>query len=153
MEEANFLTKFGTKVHLVHRRDAFRASKAMQDKVLANKKIEIHYDTELIEVNGEAMIGRVVLKNNKTKETNEIEVGGVFVSIGHVPNTDLFNGKVELDKQSYVVLKKGMMTSVPGVFVAGDVHDYTYKQAVTAAGYGCMAAIEAERFLSEESGE
>ncbi|MAH06887.1 thioredoxin-disulfide reductase [Candidatus Pacearchaeota archaeon] len=150
MEEANFLTKFASRVHLVHRRDEFRASKVMQDKVFANKKIEVHWNTELEEVKGDKMIGSVVLKNNKSGESSEMEVGGVFISVGHVPNTSLFEGKVELDKQGYLVLKEGMMTSVDGVYAAGDVHDHKYKQAVTAAAFGCMAAIEAERGLGEK---
>src|SRR3989344_501341 len=145
MEEANFLSKFGVEVHLIHRREAFRASKAMQDKVFANKKITIHWNTHVVEVKGEGIVSSVVLKNNKTGKNSELAVGGVFVSIGHVPNTQLFKGHLELDKMGYVALKKSMMTSVSGVFAAGDVHDHSYRQAVTAAGYGCMAAIELER--------
>ena len=151
MEEANFLTKFATKVHVVHRRDKLKASKAMQDKVFANKKIEFHWDSEVAGIKGDKMVDSIIIKNSKTNKETTLPTGGIFVSIGHVPNTVLFKDKVELDKMGYIALKESMQTSVPGVFAAGDVHDPTYRQAVTAAAYGCMAALEAERFLDKDN--
>lgn len=151
MEEALFLTKFASSVHLVHRRDAFRASKVMQERVLANEKIIVHYDCKVQEIAGDQKVRGVTLVNNKTGESTPLDVGGVFVAIGHEPNTDLFLRQLDLDKDGYILLKGGARTSVEGVFAAGDVHDRTYRQAVTAAGFGCMAAIEADRFLAEHA--
>jgi len=150
IEEGTFLTKFASKVHLVHRRKELRASKVMQERAFANEKIQFHWDSEIAEINGDEKVQKVVLRNVVTNETNTIEVGGVFVAIGHVPNTKLFHNQVELDAQGYMILKNRTQTSVEGVFSAGDVHDHRYRQAVTAAGYGCMAAIDVDKYLTEK---
>ena len=149
MEEATFLTKFASQVTLVHRRDAFRASKIMQDKARANPKISFELDTVLDEVKdaGTGVVTGVVLRNIKTNETQEIEVDGVFIAIGHTPNTSLVVGQMALDENGYIVPRRGTETSVSGVFACGDVQDHVYRQAITAAGSGCMAAIDAERYL------
>ena len=149
MEEAIFLTKFASHVTVVHRRRELRASRIMQDKALAHPKISFEWDSVIDEVNDTAkgVVTGVVIRNIKTSETKTIEVDGVFVAIGHTPNTKLFAGQLELDTNGYVVPKGGARTSVPGVFAAGDVQDHTYRQAITAAGSGCMAAIDAERYL------
>ena len=147
MEEANFLTRFASKVTVVHRRDTLRASKIMQDRAKDNPKIEFMWDSAVTEVFGNGKVAGVRLKNLKTGEESELAAGGVFVAIGHVPTTKLFEGKLELS-EGYIVTKEGgTQTSVPGVFAAGDVVDFRYRQAITAAGMGCMAAIDAERYL------
>ena len=147
MEEANFLTRFASKVTVVHRRDTLRASKIMQDRAKSNPKIEFMWDSAVTEVFGNGKVAGVRLKNLKTGEGSELAAGGVFVAIGHVPTTSLFEGKLELS-EGYIVTKDGgTQTSVPGVFAAGDVVDFRYRQAITAAGMGCMAAIDAERYL------
>ena len=149
MEEAIFLTKFASHVTVVHRRHELRASRIMQDKAFANPKISFEWDSALdrvIDVEKGVVTG-VVLRNLKTDETKTLEVEGVFIAIGHTPNTDLFAGQLELDDNGYIVPKGGARTGVPGVFAAGDVQDHIYRQAVTAAGSGCMAAIDAERYL------
>ncbi len=154
MEEATFLAKFGSKVTVVHRRDALRASKIMQQKAFDNPKIDFAWDSAVDEILGsrEDGVTGLRLKNLKTGElTTHDDIRGVFVAIGHKPNTELFAGQLEMDENRYLVTKPGTtQTSIPGVFAAGDVQDHVYRQAVTAAGTGCMAAIEAERFL--ESG-
>ena len=151
MEEANFLSKFGSKVTVVHRRDTLRASKIMQQKALDNPKIEFAWDSGIDEIVGSRQDGvtGLRLRNLKTDATQTLEdVRGVFIAIGHKPNTELFAGQLETDANGYLVTTPGTTkTSVPGVFAAGDVQDHVYRQAVTAAGTGCMAAIEAERFL------
>jgi thioredoxin reductase (NADPH) len=147
MEEANFLTRFATKVTVVHRRDTLRASKIMQDRAKANPKIEFVWDTAITEVFGNGKVAGVRLKNLKTGDESELATGGVFVAIGHVPNTSLFEGKLELAGGYIVTQDGGTPTSVPGVFAAGDVVDFRYRQAITAAGMGCMAALDAERYL------
>ncbi|MFB5645027.1 MAG: thioredoxin-disulfide reductase [Nitrosopumilaceae archaeon] len=149
MEESTFLTKFASKIHLVHRRERLRASQVMQDRASNNPKITFHWNSEVEEINGDGKVQNVVLKNNKTNEKETLQVGGLFVAIGHEPNTKLFKDKVELDDQGYVILKNRTETSVKGVFAAGDVHDRTYRQAVTAAGFGCMAAIDVDKYLEE----
>ena len=149
MEESTFLTKFASKVYIVHRRDELRASKVMQERAQDNPKIQFQLNSEIEEINGKEKVQQVILKNNKTNEKTTLNVGGVFVAIGHVPNTEIFQNQVELDKQGYVILKNRTETSVSGVFAAGDVHDHTYRQAVTAAGYGCMAAIDVDGYLTE----
>lgn len=149
MEEALVLTKYANEVTLIHRRNEFRASAAMQAKVKSNPKINILWNTEVIRVNGEKTLESLSLKDNKTNKESELKVDGVFVAIGHRPSTTLFEGKIELDKKGYVVQKGQTKTSVDGVFVAGDVHDWRYKQAVTAAGFGCMAALDVLKYLDE----
>ena len=149
MEESTFLTKFATKVHIVHRRKELRASKVMQERAFNNPKIQFHWNSEIEEINGNEKVQHVILRDIQSNEKTKLEVGGVFVAIGHEPNTKLFQGQVELDDLGYVVLKDHTETSVPGVFAAGDVHDHRYRQAVTAAGYGCMAAIDVDKYLTE----
>ncbi len=152
MEEALFLTKFASSVTLIHRRDEFRASRIMQDRVLAHEKINVLWNTELTEIIGEKETGvsKVRLRNTATNEEAELETKGVFVAIGHKPNTDLFTGKLDMDSVGYLITAgRTMATNVPGVFACGDAQDSYYRQAVTAAGTGCMAAIDAERFLVE----
>jgi thioredoxin reductase (NADPH) len=150
MEEATFLTKFATKVVVVHRRDEFRASKIMQERVLENPKIEVVWDSTVEEILGDTAVTGVKLRNLKTGETTEYPTDGVFVAIGHTPNTSLFEGRLELANGYIVVEEPTTKTSVPGVFAAGDVTDVIYRQAVTAAGQGCKAAMDAERFLESE---
>ena len=149
MEEALFLTKFATKVYIVHRRDSFRASKIMQDRVLGNDKIEVLWNKEVTEIHGSGSVESVSLSDTKDGSSSEVNIDGVFMAIGHTPNVDFLAGLVELDEKGYV--KTGFTTetstSVPGVFAAGDVADSIYRQAVTAAGTGCQAAIDAERWL------
>ncbi len=152
MEEANFLTRFGSEVALVHRRNEFRASKIMLDRVKANPKIKIITPAVVEEVYdvSKGVVTGVRLRNVQTGETWDREVDGLFIAIGHVPNTKVFQGQLELDPDGYIVSHGGARTSVPGVFHAGDVQDRVYRQAITAAAAGCMAAIEAERFLHAE---
>ena len=149
MEEAVFLTRFASKVTLVHRRDTLRASKIMQDKARANEKIVwmLDHEVEEIQDTGKNEVTSMVLRSNKTGAKTEIPVHGVFVAIGHTPNTTLFRGQVELDQNGYIITHDGAKTSVPGVFACGDVQDHIYRQAITAAGSGCMAAIDAEHHL------
>ncbi len=150
IEEATFLTKFASTVHIVHRRDKLRASKVMQERAFADKKIKFHWNKVVEEIQGNEKVQKVVLKDNKTNEKSILDVGGVFVAIGHDPNTKLFVNQIELDDKGYIVLKEKTKTSVEGVFAAGDVHDSTYRQAVTAAGFGCMAAIDVNKYLTEK---
>ncbi|MBI2981796.1 MAG: thioredoxin-disulfide reductase [Deltaproteobacteria bacterium] len=147
MEEAVFLTRFCTKVTVIHRRDQLRASKIMQDRAFANKKIEFIWDTAVEDVVGEKEVQALKLKNLKTNELNELKVAGLFVAIGHDPNTQLFKGQIEMDQNGYIVTKSGSKTNILGAFACGDVQDTVYRQAITAAGSGCMAAIDAERYL------
>ena len=149
MEEAIYLTKFASKVTVIHRRDTLRASKIMQDKAFANPKIEFIWNSEIVDVNdvSKGEVTGVVVRNLKTGIRTDLAVDGVFIAIGHTPNTSLFKGQIELDPAGYVITHAGTRTSVPGVFAAGDVQDHVYRQAVTAAGSGCMAAIDAERYL------
>lgn len=152
MEEAMFLTRFATKVTLMHRRDEFRASKIMQDRVIENEKIEIMWNTEVKEIHGsqEEGVTGVTIFNNETNETSLFPTQGVFIAIGHKPNTDLFKDWLEMDDVGYLKTEgSSMKTNIPGVFASGDAQDSYYRQAVTAAGTGCMAAIDAERFLVE----
>jgi thioredoxin reductase (NADPH) len=147
MEEALTLTKFATKVTIIHRRDRFRASKIMADRVLRHGKIRVLWNTTVDDVLGDGSVSGLRLRDVKTGEQRDFRVDGIFVAIGHHPNTELFRGQLELDEKGYVVLKKHTMTSVEGVFAAGDVHDTRYRQAVTAAGWGCMAAMDVEKYL------
>ncbi|MFB3113421.1 MAG: FAD-dependent oxidoreductase, partial [Nitrosopumilaceae archaeon] len=149
--EATFLTKFATMIHLVHRRSELRASKVMQERAFNNEKIKFHWDSTIIDIKGDQKMQQAVLKNVKTNEETTLDVGGLFVAIGHVPNTKLFKDQIELDDQGYIVLKNNTHTNVEGVFAAGDVHDRTYRQAVTAAGFGCMAAIDVDKYLTESA--
>ena len=152
-EEALFLTRFGYKVTLVHRRDEFRASQIMIDRARANEKIEFKTPFLVEEVLGEDSISGLRLQNTETGETEEVDAGALFVAIGHDPNTNLFVDQLDHDANGYLVAKPGTTeTNVPGVFAAGDVQDHIYRQAVTAAGSGCMAALDAERFLAAEEG-
>jgi thioredoxin reductase (NADPH) len=154
LEEAIFLTKFASKVTLVHRRDAFRGSKIMQDKALANPKIEVAWNSvvERIDDTQKGEVTGIVLRDVKTNALRQVPVDGVFVAIGHTPNTGLFKDQLELDPNGYILTHGGTKTNVPGVFACGDVQDHTYRQAITAAGSGCMAALDAERFLEMGSG-
>src|SRR5688572_5460289 len=149
VEEAIFLTRFADKVTLVHRRDTLRASKIMQDRAMANPKIEFLWNSEIAEVTdvSKGEVTGVVVRNLKTGALTNVALDGVFIAIGHTPNTSLFKGQVDLDANGYIVTHHGTRTNIPGVFAAGDVQDHIYRQAVTAAGSGCMAAIDCERYL------
>jgi thioredoxin reductase (NADPH) len=152
MEEATFLTKFASKVTIVHRREEFRASKVMSARALANPKVDVIWNTTVAEVHGDDAVSGVTLNDVRTDESRPLAADGLFVAIGHDPNTALFRGKLALDDEGYItVAEPRTATSVPGVFAAGDVTDRTYRQAVTAAGQGCKAAIDAERFLEDEA--
>jgi len=154
MEESNFLTKFASKVHVVHRRDRLRASKIMQDRATLNPKIAFIWNSEVVEIFGvdEKKVRGVKLRNIVTGAVTEMPIGGVFVAIGHSPNTGVFEGLLEMDDVGYIKTRNGTHTSVAGVFAAGDVQDKVYRQAITAAGTGCMAAIDAERWLENQHG-
>jgi thioredoxin reductase (NADPH) len=149
MEEAVFLTRFASKVTVVHRRDTLRASKIMQGKARSNPKIAWLLDHEVDDIvdGGKGEVSSMIVRSNKTGERKEIPVNGVFVAIGHTPNTSLVRGQIELDMNGYIVTHDGAKTSVPGVFACGDVQDHIYRQAITAAGSGCMAAIDAEHYI------
>jgi len=151
IEEATFLTKFATTVHIVHRRGELRASKVMQERALNNEKIKFHWDSAVIDIKGDQKVQQAVLKNLKTNEETTLEIGGLFVAIGHTPNTKIFEKEIDLDDQGYVVLKNNTHTNVEGIFAAGDVHDRTYRQAITAASFGCMAAIDVDKYISEST--
>jgi len=152
MEEALVLTKYATTVTIIHRRDAFKASAAMQKKVVDQEKsgkIKIIWDTDVLEFIGEQKLDKVKLKNTKTDETSEMIVDGAFVAIGHIPSTKIFSDRLELDEKGYVVIHNNTKTNLKGVFVGGDVHDHHYRQAVTAAGFGCMAAMDTLKYLDD----
>ena len=151
VEEATYLAKFGSVVYLVHRRDELRASKIMQERALKHPKLEILWDTVLEDAVGQDYVTGASLKNIKTEEARQLEVAGIFYAIGHTPNTSIFNGQLDLDDAGYIKLKLGTQeTNIEGVFAAGDVHDHIYRQAITAAGTGCAASLEAERWLVEQ---
>jgi thioredoxin reductase (NADPH) len=152
MEEAVFLTRFASQVTVIHRRDSLRASKIMQDKAFANPKIAFEWDSEVLDVHDAAagVVSGLSLLNRKTGARKTLEVDGVFVAIGHSPNTALFRGQLEMDANGYLKTIEGSKTGIPGVFACGDVQDRVYRQAITAAGSGCMAAIDAERFLEHQ---
>jgi thioredoxin reductase (NADPH) len=147
LEEANFLTRFATKVSVVHRRDKLRASKIMQDRAFKNEKITFIWNSAVEDILGNDLVTGVRLRNIVTGQLSELKAAGVFVAIGHSPNTRLFEGQVAMDAHGYILTKHGMATNIPGVFAAGDVQDVRYRQAITAAGSGCMAAMDAERYL------
>jgi len=155
VEEALYLTNFASKVYLVHRRDELRAEKILQDRLFKNEKVECVWDSELKEIVGDEdplNVKSINIKNTKTNETSNIELDGVFVAIGHDPATQIFRGQVEMDEDGYIITKPdSTLTNVEGVYAAGDVKDKIYRQAVTAAGMGCMAALEAEKYLAELS--
>jgi thioredoxin reductase (NADPH) len=152
VEEALFLTKYASKIYVVHRRDSLRASKIMAERLLKHPKVEVLWNSVLTQVSGGATVEKVTVQNVVTGEIEEKPAGGVFFAIGHKPNTDFLNGQLKLDESGYIILSKGTATSIDGVFAAGDVADHVYRQAVTAAGTGCMAAIDAERWLSSREG-
>lgn len=150
MEEATFLTKFASQVTIIHRRDKLRASKIMQDKAMNNEKISFHWNSMVEEVLGDDVVTGLRLRDIVTDDTTTLDCKGVFVAIGHTPNTQIFQGQIETDANGYIRTSHGTATNVPGVFAAGDVQDPHYRQAITAAGTGCMAAMDAERFLETE---
>ena len=151
VEEATFLTRFASKVYLVHRRDELRASKIMCDRALANPKIEILWNSQVVEIQGDQKLSGVVLQDTVTEDTRSLDIEGLFIAIGHRPNTDLFKGHLELKDNGYLQTQPDSShTGVPGVFACGDVQDDYYRQAITAAGSGCMAAIDAERWLEDQ---
>lgn len=152
MEEANFLTRFAEKVTIVHRRDSFKASKIMQDRALNNPKIDVIWNSEVIEILGveQDMVTGVKLKNNQNGNITEMAIDGVFAAIGHMPNTSLVADLVDLDDHGYIKTVPGTsLTNIPGLFACGDVQDSRYRQAITAAGSGCMAALDAEKYLAQ----
>ena len=151
IEEATFLTKFATTVHIVHRRESLRASKIMQERAIKNNKIKFHWNSAVIDIKGDQKMHQAVLKNIKTGEEKTLDVAGLFVAIGHEPNTKLFKKQIDLDDEGYIILKNKTHTNIEGVFAAGDVHDRSYKQAITAAGFGCMAAIDVDKYLTENA--
>jgi thioredoxin reductase (NADPH) len=152
LEEATFLTRFASHVTVVHRRDTLRASKIMQDKAFANPKISFEWDAEVVDVqdSGQGAVTGLAIRNLKTGAEKVLPVEGVFVAIGHTPNTSLFRGQLDMDETGYLITREGSKTNVPGVFACGDVQDRTYRQAITAAGSGCMSAIDAERYLERQ---
>ncbi|MCA9376958.1 thioredoxin-disulfide reductase [Candidatus Nomurabacteria bacterium] len=149
-EEATFLTKFAKKVYLIHRRDELRASKAMQERVLSNEKIEVLWNTEVREIVGDQTVKKLNLYNNADKSEKKLDVDGMFLAIGHDPNSGSLSADIQLDERGFISVKEGTKTetNIEGVFVCGDVHDSKYEQAITAAGMGCMAAMDAEKWLS-----
>ncbi|MBD0737516.1 thioredoxin-disulfide reductase [Streptomyces sp. CBMA29] len=149
MEEATFLSRFAKSVKIVHRRDSLRASKAMQDRAFADPKISFVWDSEVAEIHGDGKLSGLTLRNTKTGETSELPVTGLFIAIGHDPRSELFKGVLDVDGEGYLTVQApSTRTNVPGVFAAGDVVDHTYRQAITAAGTGCSAALDAERYLA-----
>lgn len=149
MEEALVLTKYASEVTIIHRRDTFKASVAMQEKVKSNPKIKILWNTEVVSVRGGSKLESLDLINKLTNQPSQLAVDGLFIAIGHTPSTMIFEGKIDLDEKGYVVATDKTKTSVPGIFVAGDVEDHRYKQAITAAGFGCMAGMDALNYLQE----
>jgi thioredoxin reductase (NADPH) len=149
LEDATFLTKFGRSVRIVHRRDSLRASKILQEKALENPKIEFLWNSVVSDIEGDKKVRAVVVKNVDDNGRQKLSAGGLFVAIGHEPNTAIFKGQLEMDDKGYILLKNHTNTSVDGVFAAGDVHDFRYRQAITAGGFGCMAALDVEKYLTD----
>ena len=149
MEEADVLTKYASEVTIIHRRDSLRASAAMQEKIKANPKVKILWDTEVSEIVGEDKVTGLKLKNNKTNEISDFSIDGIFIAIGHKPGSEVFKNIIETDERGFIKVTDGSKTNVPGIFVAGDVHDFKYKQAVTAAGFGCQAGMDTLAFLAD----
>lgn len=149
LEEATFLSKFGKSIKIVHRRDSLRASKILQDKAFENPKIEFIWNSVVSDIVGDKKIASIVVRDVYNGKEQKIQAGGLFVAIGHDPNTGIFTGQLEFDDKGYIALKNNSFTSVEGVFAAGDVHDYRYRQAITAGGFGCMAALDVEKWLTE----
>ena len=151
VEEATFLTKFASKVTIVHRREELRASKIMRDRAHSNPKIDFRWNSQVVELRGSEKLEGVVLKDTVTGQLSELSVGGLFIAIGHQPNTSLFSGVLDMEDSGYLLTRAGSsITNIPGVFACGDVQDHTYRQAITAAGSGCMAAIDCERWLETQ---
>ena len=149
LEEANFLTKFGKSVKIIHRREQLRASKILQERAFENPKIEFIWNSKIVDIKGDGKISSIIIRNMTNNEEKKLSVGGLFVAIGHEPNTSIFRDQVDMDDRGYVVVKNYTRTNIDGVFASGDVHDYRYRQAITAAGFGCMAALDIEKWLAE----
>ena len=149
LEEANFLTKFGKSVKIIHRRERLRASKILQERAFENPKIEFIWNSSVIDIEGNNKISSIIIKNNKNGEEKKLNVGGLFVAIGHEPNTSIFKDQIDMDDKGYVIVKNYTKTNIDGIFASGDVHDYRYRQAITAAGFGCMAALDIEKWLAD----
>jgi len=149
IEEASFLTKFGRSVKIVHRRESLRASKILQEQAFENPKIEFLWNNVVADIKGDKKVGSIVVRDINNGKEQRLSAGGLFVAIGHEPNTSIFKGQLVLDDKGYIVLEDHTRTSVEGVFAAGDVHDYRYRQAITAAGFGCMAALDVEKWLAD----
>jgi thioredoxin reductase (NADPH) len=149
LQEGLFLTRFAEKVHIVHRRDSFRAQQILQDRSRENPKMDFVWNSIVKQVKGEGSVTSLELENTLTHQTSELPVQGVFVYIGHVPNTKIFNGQLKMNEEGFISIDARQHTSIPGVFAAGESHDHVFKQAIVAAGYGCMAAMEAEKFVAE----
>jgi thioredoxin reductase (NADPH) len=149
LEEANFLTKFGKSVKIIHRRERLRASKILQERAFENPKIEFIWNSTVIDIEGTNKISSIIIKNNMNGEEKKLNVGGLFVAIGHEPNTSIFKNQIDMDDKGYVIVKNYTKTNIDGIFASGDVHDYRYRQAITAAGFGCMAALDIEKWLAD----
>jgi thioredoxin reductase (NADPH) len=149
LEEANFLTKFGKSVKIIHRRERLRASKILQERAFENPKIEFIWNSSVIDIEGNNKISSIIIKNNTNGEEKKLNVGGLFVAIGHEPNTSIFKGQIDMDDKGYVIVSNYTKTNIDGIFASGDVHDYRYRQAITAAGFGCMAALDIEKWLAD----
>lgn len=150
VEEAIFLTKFAKNVQVVHRKDKLRASRILQERAFDNPKIKFLWNTTVADISGDKKVHAVTLQDIKSNETKKVDVGGIFIAIGHDPNTQVFKGQLDMDEAGYLKLQNHTHTNVEGVFAAGDVHDHRYRQAVTAAGFGCMAALDVEKYLQEK---
>lgn len=150
LEEASFLTKFGKSVKIIHRRDRLRASKILQERAFENPKIEFIWNSSIVDISGETKISSIRIKDIVTSKERTLDIGGLFIAIGHEPNTFIFKGQLDLDEKGYIKIYHGTKTNIEGVFAAGDVHDFRYRQAITAAGFGCMAALDIEKWITEK---